>query len=157
MSWLLPQDLFDAPIRYQPHQGHQHVQDVSGPRPYKGQRYCNEVDDDAQSSLSVCTHGHRQLGVLSMMGYKASGQNKIRDPGKQQDAAIGRHRSGREMVLSHPGRCERGKGKPKEKVQVCPQNLASDVLRCLKQMMMIVPVDTYVEKTENVTKKNGNQ
>ena len=90
-----------------------------------------------------------------MMGDKDSGQYKVRDPGKQQDATVGRNRSRREMVLSHPSRRKRGKRKPKEKVEVCPENLAGDMLRGLKQMVMIVPVNAYVEKTENIAKENG--
>ena len=91
------------------------------------------------------------------MGHKGLGQYKVRDPGKQQDATVDRNRKRREMVLPHPSRYKRGKREPKEKVEVCPKNLAGDVVRSLKQMMMIVPVDTHVEETENVTEKKGNQ
>lgn len=91
------------------------------------------------------------------MGHKGLGQYKVRDPSKQQDATVDRNRSRREMVLPHPSRYKRGKREPKKKVEVCPKNLAGDVVRSLKQMMMIVPVDTYVEETENVTEKKGNQ
>src|SRR5215472_12587466 len=92
-----------------------------------------------------------------MMRHKASGQYEVRHPGKQQDATVDRNRSRREMVLPHPSGYKRGKGEPKEKVEVCPKNPAGDVVSCLKQMMMIVPVDTNVQETENVTEKNGNQ
>src|SRR5690348_1600228 len=90
------------------------------------------------------------------MGHKGSGQYIVRDPSKQQDATVDRNRSRREMVLPHPSRYKRGKREPKEKVEVCPKNLTGDVVRSLKQRMVIVPVDTYVDETENVTKKNGN-
>ena len=91
------------------------------------------------------------------MGHKGLGQYKVRDPSKQQDATVDRNRKRREMVLPHPSRYKRGKREPKEKVEVCPKNLAGDVVRSLKQMMMIAPVDTHVEETENVTEKKGNQ
>src|SRR5215472_5780834 len=42
-------------------------------------------------------------------------------------------------------------------MQIRPKNLARDVVRGLKQVVMIVPIDAYVEETENVTEKNGNQ
>jgi hypothetical protein len=42
-------------------------------------------------------------------------------------------------------------------MQICPQSRAANVPGCLKQMMVIVPVDTDVNEAQNITQEHRNQ
>src|SRR6266513_3871805 len=42
-------------------------------------------------------------------------------------------------------------------MKVCPQNAATDLVCGLEQMMMIVPVDAQVDKTEYIAQKHWQQ
>ena len=57
------------------------------------------------------------------------------------------------MVLSGPTRQEWYQGEPEEQVQVRPKDLPIDALRCVKHVMVIVPVNTEVDEAQNI----GNQ
>jgi hypothetical protein len=60
-------------------------------------------------------------------------------------------------MFSHPGRRERDQRELEQQVPIGPENRPSDLFGDREHMVMVVPVDTDVDKTQNVTQQHWNQ
>src|SRR4029077_191512 len=58
------------------------------------------------------------------------------------------------MVLPHPGGNERGQRKPKQQMQIRPQDATGNMLRRLQEVMMVVPVDADVNEAQDIAEEN---
>src|SRR5258706_15646444 len=58
------------------------------------------------------------------------------------------------MVLPHPGGDERRQREPKQQMQIRPQHATGNMLRCLQEVMMVVPVDPDVDETQDIAEEN---
>jgi hypothetical protein len=58
------------------------------------------------------------------------------------------------MILPHPGGGERNERQPEQEVDVGPQHHAVDMADQMKEMMVVVPVDGYVDKAQHIAEKN---
>src|SRR6185295_3667594 len=61
------------------------------------------------------------------------------------------------MVLTHPTTDEGKEGEPEQKVQIRPEHSSRNMLTGVQHVMMVVPVDPYVDKAQHITKKHRNE
>jgi hypothetical protein len=84
-------------------------------------------------------------------------QERIGHCRKQQDDSVKRHGCRREGVFAHPAGDERDQRQPEQEMQVGPQNAAIHLTDNLKQVVMVVPVNSQIDKTEQVAEEDGKQ
>ena len=83
---------------------------------------------------------------MALPGNDGAFQNIISDSRHQQNEAIYGGWRGSEMVLPHPTRGKGKERKPKEKVQVCPEDSSANLFGGLEKVMVIVPIDAEVDE-----------
>ena len=57
------------------------------------------------------------------------------------------------MILTRPGSHKRDQRQPEKQMNVCPQNRSGNVFHRMKQMMMVIPVNGNIDKTDDITDK----
>ena len=92
-----------------------------------------------------------------MNGLDAQNQDRICHPRHQQVECIEEYRPLREVVLAHPAGGERHQRKPKQQEQIGPKDAAADPPCRVEEMMMVVPVDTDVNKAQHIAEEDGQQ
>ena len=91
------------------------------------------------------------------MSFSASRTRDVRTNSQSSQKTVGSHRHGGEVIPAHPRRDEGNQRKPEQEVQVRPEDSAIDVLDRLHQVMVIVPVDAEMNKTEHITGQHRRQ
>ncbi len=61
------------------------------------------------------------------------------------------------MILAHPARRKRYQRQPEQQQHIRPQHLAADRACRLKHMVMVVPIDAQIDKTQNIRQKHRHQ
>src|SRR5215475_14122522 len=87
---------------------------------------------------------------------QALGEDEICDSRKKKYHSVCRDWEWRIVVLSHPCGSERYQGKTKQEDEIGPENSSRHAFRRVQEVMMIVPIDSQVQITQNVRQKNGN-
>lgn len=59
------------------------------------------------------------------------------------------------MVFAHPSGDKGDQGKPEQQVQVGPENSAVDMATGMQHVVVIVPVNAQIDKTQHIGQKNG--
>src|SRR5215472_596541 len=85
-----------------------------------------------------------------MYSYQRTGQDVVGKSIQPQHGPVQSNRQWRKIVLTHPARDKGGQRQPEQQMQIGPQDATIDVPDQLKQMVMIVPVDTQKHKTQDV-------
>lgn len=84
------------------------------------------------------------------MGDNNALQDVIGDGSQEQDRAVTSRWNGGEMVLAHPTRDKGEEREPEKQVQIRPHDGAVDGVDRFEQVMMIIPIDSQVNKAEHV-------
>src|ERR1700744_3788549 len=58
------------------------------------------------------------------------------------------------MILPEPRRRERNQRQPEKQMQIRPQNPTRNLVAGMQHVMMIVPVNPHINKTEHITQEN---
>src|SRR6516162_499366 len=72
----------------------------------------------------------------------------------QQGDAVERGRDRSKVILPHPAGGEGYERHPEQQVDVSPQHPAIDMANQVKEMMVGVPIDRYVDETQHIAEKN---
>src|SRR5580700_10101334 len=59
------------------------------------------------------------------------------------------------MILTHPSGDKWYQGQPEKQIRICPHNCPVYMIRSMKHMMVVVPVNAYIYEAKNITKKYG--
>ena len=92
-----------------------------------------------------------------MQGADAQRQNGVGDPGHQQVERINKHRPPREVVFAHPPGGERHQRQAEQQEKIGPQDAAAHPAGGMQHMVVIVPVDADIHKTQNVAEEYRSQ
>lgn len=151
---LADQFTLDALIRNQPDNGDQ----CEDPPCYGGMdvgKWCgNNVQCKAQVALSIPTDRFTEHGALSLTSNNGLLKYGIGHGRHEENGSIKGHGGRRELVFAHPARGERDQTQPEQQVQVGPKDTSVHVLGGVKEVMVIVPIDPYVNEAEQVTEEH---
>src|ERR1700750_599768 len=84
-------------------------------------------------------------------------QNRVGHSSHNETDPISCHRIFRKMSRSYPFCSDRHQRKPEQQMKISPENTSVDLFYCLKEVMMIVPVDSYINKTENISENSWDE
>jgi hypothetical protein len=85
---------FDSAIRYQPHQGDEHVQSGGDPWTHKSEWDSGEIKHSGEFTLPIRAKSPRHKGVATFLGNDSPLENKIGDSCHQQNETIYGGRNG---------------------------------------------------------------
>lgn len=60
-----------------------------------------------------------------------------------------------EVIFAEPSGGEGDEREPKEEMEICPEDFAADVMDGVEHVVVVVPIDAYVNKAEEVTEECG--
>src|SRR5690606_26984776 len=78
-------------------------------------------------------------------------QNAPGNTGQQQDNPVKGRGDRLKMAFTHIGRGKREKGQPEQQMKVHPKDPAVDLLCSMHQMMMVVPINAQINKTQYIS------
>jgi hypothetical protein len=149
--------MLNPSIWNEPDESYERVYAAGNPWTHESQGDCDEVKHRRQLSLPVTAYRSCQKGLRPLLGYNGMLQYEIGDCGHQQNESIERSWNRSKMILAHPCRCNRKQREPEKKVKVRPEDATANVFRRIKHMMVVVPVNSKINKTENVAQKDRQQ
>jgi hypothetical protein len=152
---LLRQHAFDAAVGDEPEEGDEDKEGVGDEGVDEGEGDGEEVAGGGEFPLPVIANGRGEEGAGALLLDDGALQNVIGDGGHEEDEAIDGGWYGREMVFVDKGGGEREKGEPEKQMEVRPKDAAGDTFSGLKKMMMVVPINADVDKTQDVAEEDG--
>src|SRR4029077_10318321 len=153
----MPDGLFDSAVRHEPHQRQQHIDSAAKPWVDERQPDPCQAEQRRQFSLDVATERFGQGSVLSIVPHNAYLQNIVGQPRHQQRCTINGGWKLREVILAHPSGRKGNKREPKQEVYVGPHDGAVDASAGVQQVMMVVPVNSDKNKTQDVAQEDRQQ
>lgn len=88
--------------------------------------------------------------------HKLKGKNRVSHSAHEQEDTVDRNGDAGIVALGHPTGAEWDEREPKEEVIIGPEDRTSDSLYGLEHVVVVVPVDTKKDETEDVA-ANGRE
>jgi len=149
--------MLDAPIGNEPENRDEDVDRLGRPGRKKTAKYPGRIQERREFSLPVTSNRLAEDRVWPLRSDDGVLQDEIGNASHQQDETV--KGSGRKpkVILAHPTRGKREKGQPEQQVQIRPQNRPGDASRGMQHMVVIVPVDPYIQEAQHVAEENRKQ
>src|SRR5881296_1004758 len=114
-----------------------------------GQQDSDRIKSQGGSSLHIFAHSNCQLRSRPLQANKTALEYRVRQGSHYEHKAVHRCGQRREVIFSRPVRHERHERKPEQQMEIGPENLAVDTVARLEHVMMIVPINTEENKTQD--------
>src|ERR1700682_2923980 len=91
-----------------------------------------------------------------MVDDQLASEDEVRQPSHEHDEAVKRDGNGKKVVFTHPIGHKRYERKPEKKMEIGPKDAAVDFLNGMEHVMVIVPVNSNIDETQDIVEKYGN-
>src|SRR5437016_10161660 len=114
------------------------------------QQDSDRIKTQRVSSLHIVADSNGQPGSRTLQANETALEYRVRQSRHNEHKAVHRGGQRREVIFSGPVRHEGHQGEPEEQMEIGPENLAVHAVARLEHVMMIVPINTEENKTQNV-------
>lgn len=144
---------FDAPVGNEPDKGHDGIDAEGNARVEKRRGNGDDVESEGAFAFPVAPEGTGQFGVFAAMAGEHVGKYGIGDGAHDKHRAVTDDGPFGKMIFAHPAGGKGHQRKPEQQIKVGPQCAAGNRVGQVKHVVVVVPVNAHVHKTERIGKK----
>jgi hypothetical protein len=127
------------------------------PGPNEGERDRTYINKDTSEPFSVFSYRSCKSRRNAVMRNERLRKDEVRDAGKQHHQTIQGDRPRSAVIFADPSSREGRKRKPKQEMQVRPEDWPINALGSVQEMVVVVPVDAGVNEAQDVAQKDRNR